>query len=465
MLWQGVDEVTGDAAVQNEGRLRIQKRDALPQDLLLVETSLVARLVQQQGDRDAQHQRRDQLKVVRAASDEHHDRQRHLLEAAQHGCAADHRVNAGDRDAVWTMASHESTCYATGESTDQHRAREIARGDGHAREPDVQGRVHDERQELVHGVDLVGVLAREEPLHRALGRREQQRRHGVILVLLAVEAHPQPRELLIRQLLALRHERHAGVRGSAERGIEESVHSLCEALPPPERTDDALPEACHRQAGASVERAEWADEGGEDDEKRNVLPTPRLRFWVPLEDHEGLRCGPTQIQQCSRQERADGCARESTNCDLQWPRSRCDLLEHVQNATDRRIEEHRHSTCTANRADDALGVSEALLVDHLRRTAARAKRIDVHPATDVGEREAVGYEEGEIAAHCYCRSLPTNRKARCVREDSRGSPEGQVPESEESRNVVAIQPSFVLRSPRTRCAGREAKNQEQAHRP
>ena len=51
--------------------------------------SLVEELVQGKRDGDAQHEWRDEVRVVGAARDEDDNRHSHLLEATQHGSAAD----------------------------------------------------------------------------------------------------------------------------------------------------------------------------------------------------------------------------------------------------------------------------------------------------------------------------------------------------------------------------------------
>mmetsp|Transcript_5906 Transcript_5906/g.18270 ORF Transcript_5906/g.18270 Transcript_5906/m.18270 type:complete len:232 (-) Transcript_5906:300-995(-) len=175
---------------------------------------------------------------------------------------------------------------------------------------------------------------------------------------------------------------------------------------------------------------------------------------VPLVDDEGLRAGAAEVQQGARDQRADGGRGEGAEGDLQRPRDSRDLLEHVDDAADGRVEEHGHAAGPAHRADDALRVREALLVDEQRRGAARAGGLHVYPLPHVGQGQDVSDEEGEVAPHGDGGALAAHGVASGVREDRGEGAGDEVAPGEEPRDAVAVEPALVLRRPGAARVGR-----------
>mmetsp|Transcript_97694 Transcript_97694/g.276354 ORF Transcript_97694/g.276354 Transcript_97694/m.276354 type:complete len:242 (+) Transcript_97694:299-1024(+) len=165
---QQIQDISRQLMLHSNGRLSRQERNGFPCDLLLVEATMQENLVQNQRNRDTQHQGRPKAKVAARLDDEHDDGHGDLLEAAKHCCAAHHRVDAARGEAFYRRGPHQSSYQAAHEAANEHRPREIARRHGNASHPHVQDGVCHKGQEAVARVDVARILPREQPLDRTL---------------------------------------------------------------------------------------------------------------------------------------------------------------------------------------------------------------------------------------------------------------------------------------------------------
>mmetsp|Transcript_54687 Transcript_54687/g.140792 ORF Transcript_54687/g.140792 Transcript_54687/m.140792 type:complete len:216 (-) Transcript_54687:527-1174(-) len=205
-----------------------------------------------------------------------------------------------------------------------------------------------------------------------------------------------------------------------------------------------LPDASHCQASPCMEGAEGAHEDGHQHEEGHVTPAPMLRNTVPLINHEGFGVGAAEVQQGAGDECADRCARKGPEGHLQRPRVGGDLLEHVDDATNRRVKEHRHAAGAAHSADHPLRNHEPLLIDQQRRGATRALCVHSNPLPHIRKSYRIGEEIGEVAAHGDGRALTAHRVARHVGEEGADRTADQAFDGEEAGDAIAVQPALVL---------------------
>mmetsp|Transcript_53749 Transcript_53749/g.141712 ORF Transcript_53749/g.141712 Transcript_53749/m.141712 type:complete len:249 (-) Transcript_53749:325-1071(-) len=244
----------------------------------------------------------------------------------------------------------------------------------------------------------------------------------------AVVAH-QLRRVSAAERLAPPELRRQGTDGGTSRSVTDRLQHSGVGLEPLQRLHGSLPEDADPEAEPRVDRAERAQHAGDEHEDRQVPPVPGVQLRAPLEDDERLGVGAAEIQHATRQHPAGDGPDKGAEGQLQRPTDGRHLLEHVENASYRRVEDHAHAARAAYGAGDPLRGREALLVDHEGRSPATgsfivawARCVDearcwVDPHLCVGHCQTVRDEESQVAAHRHSRPFAPDRVARSVAQD------------------------------------------------
>mmetsp|Transcript_41925 Transcript_41925/g.130575 ORF Transcript_41925/g.130575 Transcript_41925/m.130575 type:complete len:234 (-) Transcript_41925:350-1051(-) len=223
-----------------------------------------------------------------------------------------------------------------------------------------------------------------------------------------------------------------------------------------------LPQTADRQSHARVARAEGAQDDGDQHEARHVPPCPHVLPCAPLVEHESLEACAAEVEQAVRRHGARHGAGKGAEGQLQRPRGHRDLLEHVEDAADRRVEDRRHSACSTDRARHPLRVRQALLVDHPRRRAAGAGAAHVHPLLHERLRDRLGDQVGQVATHGDGGPLAADRVAGGIGQRHGCGAHEHVAQREEARRAAPVQPTLVLRRARAGSHRGEDKNDTKA---
>ena len=162
---------------------------------------------------------------------------------------------------------------------------------------------------------------------------------------------------------------------------------------------------------------------GDENQDQDVHPVP-LPLLGPLGvDHELLHLRACELRQAVGHERAAHRGDEDAERQLQRPRCGGDLLEHVEEASDGRVEDHGHGARPSDRALDAREVVEAVVVHHERPHAALTG--EVEPLPHIRLRHLPADEEREVATYGDGRPLPSYGEPGRVRQDRRREPDDQ----------------------------------------
>mmetsp|Transcript_41711 Transcript_41711/g.110012 ORF Transcript_41711/g.110012 Transcript_41711/m.110012 type:complete len:480 (+) Transcript_41711:208-1647(+) len=435
--WQCVAQVARDLAVEAVRNLGLQEGQLFPLDLLLVVSSFDDGSVHGQGDGHTEHDHWRHVEVVDALHYDKDHRRGHLLEAAEHGRGADDGVDTGDRRREAEFSQDRADAAAE-EPAQQHRRRERAPGHGQPCEAHVQREVRHEGQRARAEQDLAVVVAREEELHGAVRGVDEERGDGVVLTLWAVKPHVLQIGVPVVTTIT-RQRRDAGDDG-AERTVGHGLQGHAES-----RVSHpvllALAVGGHGEHQFRVARGDCAQEGREHHEDGQVSLRPLLVLWKPREDHKLPDFLVDGTQQDVGAERADRGGYEGAEGELDGPSGRRDLLKHVQQASDRGVEQHGHRTSATDCAVDARRVREPLLLHNDCGDVGG----QVHPLLHVWHREPVAHEEGQIPADGHRRPFAAYGEPGRVGQDAREDADDQIAHCKETRHVATVPVALALR--------------------